>query len=165
MINANICPVPKEQIPIIEYEVLSHSSFSSWPINGKNYLYKKLCQSWILILPLTLFISSGSIELTKTPIYIILESITVSLFLPFLLIFRQILNWNYIYKRLYSHNVEYEESGWYDGQIWEKTIDIRNKDLLIAQFEVAPIIEYLKEAIVILSILIIIGLSSLLIIM
>ena len=116
-------------------------------------------------MPLTLFISSGSIELTKTPIYIILESLTVSLFLPFLLIFRQILNWNYIYKRLYSHNVEYEESGWYDGQIWEKTIDIRNKDLLIAQFEVAPIIEYLKEAIVILSILIIIGLSSLLIIM
>tara|TARA_Y100001968_G_C19133618_1_gene607975 strand:+ start:38 stop:535 length:498 start_codon:yes stop_codon:yes gene_type:complete len=165
MINEVLCPVPKDQIPIVEYEVLSNSRFSSWPINGKKYLYKKLFQSWILIMPLTLIISSGSIELTKTPEFIILESLSVSLILPFLIIFRQILNWNYIYNRLYSHIVEYEESGWYDGQKWEKTIEIRNKDLLIAQFEVAPIINYLKEAIVLTSLLFIFGISVLIILM
>ena len=165
MHKVNICPVPKDQIPLIEYEVLSNSNFSSWPINGKFFLYKRLCQSWILIMPLIFFISSGSIELIKNPLYIILEATSVSLFFPFLLLFKQILNWNYIYTRLYSHVIEYEESGWYDGQIWEKTQEIRNKDLLIAQFEVAPIIDYLTEAIMIISILILSGISILFIIM
>tara|TARA_Y100001968_G_scaffold319352_1_gene350740 strand:+ start:8988 stop:9485 length:498 start_codon:yes stop_codon:yes gene_type:complete len=165
MISTTICPVPKDQIPILEYEELSNSSFSSWPINGKSYLYKRLTQSWLLTLPLTLLISSGSIQLTKSPVYIILESISVSLFIPILLLVRQLLNWNYIFKRLYSHKIEYEESGWYDGQTWEKTIDIRTKDLLIAQHEVTPIIDSLKESLIIISILFFIGISILKIIM
>ena len=70
---------------------------------------------------------------------------------PILLLSRQFLSWIYIYKRLNSENIEYEESGWYDGQVWEKPIDWRSKDLLIAQYQVKPILDHLKIILIILS--------------
>ena len=70
---------------------------------------------------------------------------------PILLLSRQFLSWIYIYKRLNSENIEYEESGWYDGQVWEKPIDWRSKDLLIAQYQVKPILDHLKMILIILS--------------
>ena len=71
--------------------------------------------------------------------------------LPLLLLSRQWLSWIYIYKRLNSENIEYEESGWYDGQIWEKPIEWRAKDLLISQYQVKPILSHLKMIIITLS--------------
>jgi len=77
---------------------------------------------------------------------------------PILLLSRQFLSWIYIYKRLNSENIEYEESGWYDGQVWEKPIDWRSKDLLIAQYQVKPILDHLKIILIILSTVILISL-------
>tara|TARA_Y100001960_G_C14295012_1_gene643360 strand:- start:289 stop:552 length:264 start_codon:yes stop_codon:yes gene_type:complete len=77
---------------------------------------------------------------------------------PILLLSRQFLSWIYIYKRLNSENIEYEESGWYDGQVWEKPIDWRSKDLLIAQYQVKPILDHLKIILIILSTAILISL-------
>ena len=42
---------------------------------------------------------------------------------------------NYIQNRLISEKVEYEETGWYNGKTWEKTLSSRQQDLLIAQHE------------------------------
>ena len=56
----------------------------------------------------------------------------------------------YIYNRLNSETIEYEESGWYDGQIWEKPIEWRSKDLLIAQHQVKPVLNHLEIIIIIL---------------
>ena len=56
----------------------------------------------------------------------------------------------YIYKRLNSETIEYEESGWYDGQIWEKPIEWRSKDLLIAQHQIKPILNHLEMIIILL---------------
>jgi hypothetical protein len=36
--------------------------------------------------------------------------------------------------------VAYEESGWYDGQIWVKTPEILIKDKLAGQYQVKPIL-------------------------
>ena len=55
------------------------------------------------------------------------------------------MGWGYILKRLQSQNIIYEETGWYDGQIWEKPTDWRNKDLLVAQHEVKPVTNRLKN--------------------
>ena len=76
-------------------------------------------------------------------------SLTASLVFPILLLFRQWLSWIYIYKRLNSERIEYEESGWYDGQVWEKPIDWRAKDLLIAQHQVKPVLNHLEMIIII----------------
>ena len=58
-----------------------------------------------------------------------------------------------------SERVEYEESGWYDGQVWTKPLILKEKESLIASKEVKPI---LKNLIQIFSIFVIIGLSGIL---
>ena len=55
--------------------------------------------------------------------------------------------------------MEYEESGWYDGQIWIKPVNLKEKESLIASLEVKPI---LKNLIQILSLIIIFALIGIL---
>lgn len=146
LMKSGLCPVPIDQIPIMEYKSLSKSKFFSWPKNKQIYFYQKLLFSWFLFLPITLIISTGSIELSQAPIKLFQFSLIFSLFMPLFLITRILLSWSYIYKRLRSEKIEYEESGWYDGQIWEKTIEMREKDMLTAQHDIKPIIDLLKQS-------------------
>jgi hypothetical protein len=62
------------------------------------------------------------------------------------LLMRQWLGWTYVMKRLLSESVDYEESGWYDGQTWEKPLSWREQDLLVARHEVRPILGRLGRA-------------------
>ncbi len=142
--NKTICPVPFNQRPLNEFNSIRNSWLISWPLLEKRIFYRKLIYSWILITPISLIISYGSNYLRNNILTLIIISLTSSLLLPMLLLSRQLLSWIYIYKRLNSENIEYEESGWYDGQIWEKPIDWRAKDLLIAQHQVKPILSHLK---------------------
>ena len=142
--NKIICPVPLNQRPLNEFNSIRNSWIISWPLLEKIVFYKKLLYSWIFITPISLVISYGSDYLKNNIFDLTLISLTTSLMFPILLLSRQFLSWIYIYKRLNSENIEYEESGWYDGQVWEKPIDWRSKDLLIAQYQVKPILDHLK---------------------
>ncbi len=146
-----ICPVPLNQRPLNEFNNIKTSGIISWPLLEKTIFYKRLLFSWIIGTPLSLIISYGSDYLKNNIFYLTIISFTGSLFLPLLLLCRQWLSWIYIYKRLNSENIEYEESGWYDGQIWEKPIDWRAKDLLIAQYQVKPILDHLRKILILFS--------------
>jgi len=156
--NKIICPVPLNQRPLNEFNSIRNSWIISWPLLEKIVFYKKLLYSWIFITPISLVISYGSDYLKNNIFDLTLISLTTSLMFPILLLSRQFLSWIYIYKRLNSENIEYEESGWYDGQVWEKPIDWRSKDLLIAQYQVKPILDHLKIILIILSTVILISL-------
>ena len=156
--NKIICPVPLNQRPLNEFNSIRNSWIISWPLLEKTVFYKKLLYSWIFITPISLVISYGSDYLKNNIFDLTLISLTTSLMFPILLLSRQFLSWIYIYKRLNSENIEYEESGWYDGQVWEKPIDWRSKDLLIAQYQVKPILDHLKRILIILSTAILISL-------
>tara|TARA_B100000965_G_scaffold80661_1_gene64320 strand:+ start:82 stop:579 length:498 start_codon:yes stop_codon:yes gene_type:complete len=147
--NKIICPVPLNQRPLNEFNSISKSWINSWPLLEKNIFYRKLLYSWLIIIPFSLIISYGSDYLKNNILDLFITSLTASLLFPILLLCRQWLTWIYIYKRLYSEKIEYEESGWYDGQIWEKPIDWRAKDLLIAQNQVKPILNHLEITIII----------------
>ena len=109
-------------------------------------------------MPVSLLISYGSNYLKNNILHLTFISLTASLLLPILLLSRQWLSWIYIYKRLNSESIEYEETGWYDGQVWEKPIDWRAKDLLIAQHQVKPILDHLKMIVILLTALILFSL-------
>tara|TARA_Y100001968_G_scaffold296449_1_gene304654 strand:+ start:81 stop:572 length:492 start_codon:yes stop_codon:yes gene_type:complete len=149
--NKEICPVPLKQRPLNEFNSIQDSGINSWPLLEKSIFYRNLIYSWIIFIPISIIISYGSISLKNNIFDLTLTSLTASLLLPILLLSRQWLSWIYIYKRLNSENIEYEESGWYDGQIWEKPIDWRAKDLLIAQHQVKPILNHLKTIILYLA--------------
>ena len=154
--NNIICPVPQDQRPLNEFNSIRNSWINSWPLQEKKVFYRKLFFCWFFITPISLVISYGSDYLKNNIFELTIISITSSLLFPLLLLSRQWLSWLYIYKRLNSENIEYEESGWYDGQVWEKPIDWRAKDLLIAQHQIKPILNHL-EKIIITSILIILA--------
>tara|TARA_B100000401_G_scaffold279448_1_gene190817 strand:- start:5 stop:208 length:204 start_codon:yes stop_codon:yes gene_type:complete len=58
---------------------------------------------------------------------------------------------------LTSERVEYEESGWYDGQIWIKPLPLKEKESLIASIEVKPILKNLIQSLSIISVLVLSG--------
>ena len=156
--NEYKCPVPKEQQPTNEFIELSKSVIFSWPKTKKSLIFV-LINFWIGTFLLFLIISSGSIYFNESILKYILLSLFSSLSVPLLISIRLYLGWNHIFKRLNSERVEYEESGWYDGQVWIKPLVLKEKESLIASIEVKPI---LKNLIQILSIISMLALSGIL---
>ena len=154
--NKSKCPVPNEQQPTNEFIELSKSKIFSWPKSKKSYSFI-LLKFWIASFLLFTIISSGSIYFINYILKYILISLFSSLSIPLLISIRLYLGWNHVFKRLNSEKVEYEESGWYDGQIWIKPVNLKEKESLIASNEVKPILTNLIQ---ITSIILIIGLSG-----
>ena len=152
------CPVPKDQQPTNEFIELSKSKIFAWPKSKKSFSII-LLKFWLLTFCIFVVISSGSVYFETSTLRYILLSFFSSLALPFLFSIRLYLGWNHIFKRLTSEKVEYEESGWYDGQIWIKPVKLKEKETLIALLEVKPI---LKNLIQILSLIIIFALIGIL---
>ena len=157
--NDSICPVPREQQPTNEFIELSKSTIFSWP-KSKKSLITVLIKFWLSAFALFLIISSGSIYFKTSLLKYFLLSFFSSLSIPILISIRLYLGWNHVFKRLSSERIEYEESGWYDGQVWIKPITLKEKESLIASTEVKPI---LKNIIQILSIISVLALSGILI--
>ena len=156
--NETKCPVPKEQQPTNEFIELSKSITFSWPKTKKSLIFV-LIKFWLVTFVIFLVISSGSIYFKTSILKYILLSLFTSLSIPLLISIRLYLGWNHIFKRLTSEIVEYEESGWYDGQVWIKPLLLKEKESLIASIEVKPI---LKNLIQIFSIISVLALSGIL---
>ena len=156
--NESKCPVPKEQQPTNEFIELSKSIIFSWPKTKKS-LILILIKFWVGTFALFLLISSGSVYFKTSLIKYILLSFFSSLSIPLLIIIRLYLGWKHVFKRLTSERVEYEESGWYDGQVWQKPLVLKEKESLIATIEVKPILNNLIQ---IFSIILVLALSGIL---
>ena len=156
--NESKCPVPREQQPTNEFIELSKSATFSWP-KTKRSLIIVLIKFWLGAFALFLIISSGSIYFKASILKYILLSFFSSLSIPLLISIRLYLGWNHVFKRLTSEKIEYEESGWYDGQVWMKPLVLKEKESLIAMIEVKPI---LKNLIQIFSIFLALALSGIL---
>ena len=146
MVSSVSCPVPPEQRPQEEFIEFTRSWFFSWPCQSQNDLDRALLINWLLISPVSVLVASGSWTLRHDPVRLCLAGGVAALVLPMLLLVRQWLGWSSVHKRLLSEKVEYEESGWYDGQVWEKPLSWRERDLLLAQHEVRPILGRLGRA-------------------
>jgi len=156
--NESQCPVPREQQPTNEFIELSKSIVFSWPKNKKS-LILTLIKFWVAAFSLFLIISSGSVYFNTSLLKYVLLSFFSSLSIPLLITIRLYLGWKHVFKRLTSEKVEYEESGWYDGQVWIKPLVLKEKESLIASNEVKPI---LKNLIQIFSIILTLVLSGIL---
>jgi len=150
--NQSKCPVPREQQPTNEFIELSKSKIFSRPKTKKS-LILTLIKFWLGAFVLFLIISSGSVYFKTSLLKYILLSFFSSLSIPLLISIRLYLGWNHVFKRLTSERVEYEESGWYDGQVWIKPVILKEKESLIASIEVKPILKNLIQIVSIISVL------------
>jgi hypothetical protein len=154
-----VCPVPLDQRPLHEYEQLCVSWFFRWPLQSLLGLLRPLLLGWLLLLPLTLLVASGSVPLRHDLPRLVAAAAVAALVLPLLLLVRQWLGWTYVHRRLMRERISYEESGWYDGQDWEKPLDWRQQDLLVAQHQVRPVLGRLMRALGLLAALLLWGAS------
>ena len=140
------CPVPEAQRPLSLYRELETSWFFSWPCRGDAPLGRSLLVSWLVVLPISLLVASGSVPLRHDLPRLAVAAAVASLAVPLLLLVRQWLGWTTVLQRLMAERVEYEESGWYDGQVWEKPLAWRDQDWLVARHQVRPIQGRLQRA-------------------
>lgn len=156
--SRNMCPVPFDQQPLNEFYALKNSCFFSFfGFKLSKYVYSILSICFIstlLFTPLILANISFSWNL-----FLFDELFCVILLLSLILI-RLYLGWSYIIYRLFSATVFYEESGWYDGQIWIKTPEMLTKDRLIGTYYVLPLLRRIKLTFIVLGIFLLIELFS-----
>lgn len=133
------CPVPLDQIPIKEYESMSESWFYSWGARSLwGYLVPIIALwlfSWLVVGPMAA-VSFAPARLL--PQFIISGSLG-ALMLPSLALVQMYVGWRHVCDRLLQPAVPYEESGWYDGQIWDKPEEVVTRDCLIANYQVKPL--------------------------
>ena len=154
--NNSKCPVPKEQQPTNEFLELSNSRVFALAKSNEKFSII-LISTWLVAFLIFLVISSGSSYFHTYLLKYIFLSFFGSLSVPLLITIRLFLGWTHIYKRLTSEIIEYEESGWYDGQIWNKPIELKEKESLIASIEVKPILKNLTQITSVIISLILIG--------
>lgn len=153
------CPVPRYQRPLSEYNDLKNSFIFSWTTEDLRSFSKNLI---ILLLSLIFFTSvviTSSHGWEKSQTIALLEIISSALIIFNLWIIRLYLAWRYIYTRLMNATVSYEESGWYDGQIWVKTNEVLLQDKLVGTYEVSPILHRLRNVIFLSTITILVSLT------
>jgi uncharacterized membrane protein len=137
--SSTYCPVPKEQQPINEYQELQNSWFFGW---GKLLLPQyiaKLSWIWIWSWLVTAPLAEASYPIAKYPIQFVIGAAGGAIIFVILTVVRLYLGWKYVKDRLNQETIFYEESGWYDGQTWEKTPEILARDRLLVSYEIQPI--------------------------
>ncbi|AFY71235.1 protein of unknown function DUF1230 [Thalassoporum mexicanum PCC 7367] len=139
------CPVPEEQQPLNEYLAIKDAFLYCWATRSGWPLYRILLGvwlgCWVVAGPVAASSFSPSRHLVE---FVCLGSIgaTIGLSLPLLRIW---LAWIYVKNRLQSDKVLYEETGWYDGQEWQKPETDLAKDRLLVTYEVQPILAKIRN--------------------
>ena len=157
MCSKNICPVPFDQQPLNEFYALKNSCFFSFfGFKLRQYVYSIV----VVVLALTLLFAPVILKAFKFSWnkFLINESFCIVFTLSLVLI-RLYLGWSYVVNRLFSAIIFYEESGWYDGQIWIKTPEMLTKDRLIGTYYVVPLLQRIRLTFTILVIILIIEMS------
>ncbi len=139
------CPVPVDQIPIKEYESMSASWFYSWGTRSlRGYLIPIVSLwllSWLVVGPM----AAVSFGPTKLLPQFVISGALGALLLPTLALIQLYIGWQHVCARLLQAAVPYEESGWYDGQVWQKPEEVVDRDRLIADYQVKPLMHRLQK--------------------
>ena len=153
MNSVSVCPVPAEQQPLNEYEELKASwFFRTSTLELRQYISKLLWIwgiSWLIAGP----VSAASFAPYKQTAQFFLCGAAAASLGVVLVMVRLYLGWSYIYTRLSSPTIFYEESGWYDGQTWRKPPEVLTRDRLIVAYQIQPILQRLQQTFAVLALL------------
>lgn len=154
------CPVPADQVPIREYEEMRDSWFYSWGAQDLRGYLKPVVMLWLASWVVTAPVAAASFAPAQHLPQFLISAALGGLGLPALALMQLYTGWFHVGTRLRNQAVPYEESGWYDGQVWVKPEDISNRDRLIVDYQVTPILQRLQKtfAVMISLVLLAIGL-------
>nr|YP_009398922.1 hypothetical protein [Cliftonaea pectinata]ARW68084.1 hypothetical protein [Cliftonaea pectinata] len=142
--SKNSCPVPFNQQPLNEYLILKDSwLFSCSMCDLEKYIINIFIIFSVLLILNSIIISLFFFKINNLFEFLLLDCLA-SNFLLFCLFIRIYLGLSYIFKRLLSATIFYEESGWYDGQVWVKTSEYLIQDRLIGLYQIMPYLNRIK---------------------
>lgn len=137
--------VPEGQRPVNEFLDVTNQPLFGWAATGTKGLLTRLVIFYGVIFGLICYPISGA---TFTQDGYLLQKLTASnvgaLFVVFLLMIRLYSGWGYVGQRLSSKVIEYEETGWYDGDWEEKTETELKRDRMLFTSKVKPVVDRLK---------------------
>jgi Conserved in the green lineage and diatoms 27 len=143
--SAPVCPVPTEQQPLNEYQGLQESWFFRWAmLKGVGY-WKPIVILWGVGLIFSAPVAMVSFPMAKYPVQFALSAAAGAMIVPTLALVQLYLGWMYVRDRLSKPEIFYEESGWYDGQVWTKPEEVLQRDRLIVSYEIQSLLKRLYQ--------------------
>ena len=142
---APVCPVPAEQQPLNEFQELRESWFFRWATLDLGSYVKPLVILWGVGWLVSGPVATVSFPFAKLPIPFFLSGAAGAMVLPLLALIRLWSGWMYVRDRLSRPEIFYEESGWYDGQTWEKPEEVLQRDQLIVTYQIQPLLQRLHR--------------------
>lgn len=152
--SAPVCPVPAEQQPINEYQELKESWFFRWATLELQAYLKPILVLWLLSWLIAAPVAAVSFSPARYPVQFFLSGAAGALVIPTLALIRLYLGWIYICDRLSQETVFYEESGWYDGQSWQKPAEVLQRDRLIVTYQIRFLLRRLQLTFIVVAALI-----------
>ncbi|NJL47743.1 MAG: CGLD27 family protein [Leptolyngbyaceae cyanobacterium SM2_5_2] len=154
------CPVPADQQPINEYQDVRDSWFYSWGGRELAGYLKPIGLLWLFSWVITGPMAAASFVPAKQPLHFALSAAMGALVLPLLVLVQLYVGWAHVGGRLRQTTVPYEESGWYDGQLWVKPEEISTRDRLIVDYQVKPVLQRIRQTIGVIAALLSLGLMT-----
>lgn len=139
----SVCPVPSEQQPINEYQALQESWFYRWGSQTVRGYWTPIGVLWGMGWLIAGPIAAVSFPPAKFFMHFCLSTTAGAALLPILALVQLYLGWRYVRDRLLKETVPYEESGWYDGQLWTKPDEVLARDRLVVSYQIQPILQRL----------------------
>jgi len=137
--------VPEAQRPVNEYLDISRQPLFGWPATGLRGFVVRLGITYATVFAIVCYPIAGA---TYTQEGFLVQKIAASnvgaMSLLGVLMLRIYSGWGYLKTRLTSKVIEYEETGWYDGDVELKTEAEMKRDRFLYKDKVQPVVELLK---------------------
>lgn len=138
--------VPSEQRPVNELAALRQAALYSWATLSLPEYASRLAITWAVFFSVIGGpIAYQTFDPFLQPAEFCLSAGVGSLMVVAVAVLRIYLGWAYVGDRLLSAAVEYEETGWYDGQVFVKPPEVLARDRLLGAYEVKPVMQRLKS--------------------
>lgn len=151
--NANIkifllCPVPEDQKPINEYINIKENDFFNWVTLAPKKYYEKIRDFFLIVFISNILFLKLFFNNFTDGFYLFFFNCLISLFLFSCFLFLIRIRWIEIKNKFNSTRLFYEEASWYDGQIWEKPLELIKNDKLISSQKIEPIIQRINNLLI-----------------
>lgn len=137
--------VPREQRPVNELQQLKDNALLSWATLELPEYAKRMAALYggVFVL-LGGPIAAQTFDPADQPLEFFLSASTGCLLVVAVAALRIFLAWKYVGDRLLTAALEYEETGWYDGQVFVKPPEVLARDRLLGTYEVKPVLARLR---------------------
>lgn len=141
-----LCPIPDDQKPITEYINLKENNFTNLMLLSRKNYFSKIFMNF-----LTCFVISTPLSFVfKVNKDLLLFNSFYAISFLILIFVVNLSRWSQLLTRFRSTRLFYEEGSWYDGQIWEKPLELIKNDKLLTSQKIKPILKRIIKTLIVL---------------